>query len=121
MGTQVLCGRCGALLPWPTAACSRCGATPAGFRPVARKSPLVAAGLSALVPGLGHVYLGRLPRGLGMFAAIGGLEFFGFDLDLTAIGALAGVPMELGGVGLWLYGIADAYRLGKAMRQGLAS
>ena len=120
MGAQVLCGRCGAVLPHAGAACSRCGAAPAGVRPVVRKSPLVAAGLSALLPGLGHLYLGRMPKAAGLFAAIGGLEFFGLDLDLTAVGALVGVPMELGGFGLWVYGIMDAYRLAKAMERGLA-
>ena len=80
-----------------------------------KKSPLAAAALSALVPGLGHVYLGRYPRGFGYLAAFGGLEFFGFDFDLTGLGALVGVPMELGGVGLWLYGIADSYRLARSL------
>lgn len=116
----MLCGRCGAVLARPDAPCLSCGAAPAGARPALRRSPLVAAGLSALLPGLGHLYLGRTPKALGVFAAFGGLEFFGFDLDLTAVGALVGVPMELSGVGLWLYGIADAYRLGRAMERGLA-
>jgi hypothetical protein len=116
VSAQVLCGRCGAVLPRPHARCATCGAEPAasGARP--RKSPIVAAALSALLPGLGHLYLGRVPKAAGMFAAIGGLEFLGFDLDLTGIGALLGVPMELSGFGLWLYGIADAYRVAKAMQ-----
>jgi hypothetical protein len=73
------------------------------------KSPALAA-LLAIVPGLGHVYVGDYARGAGFFAAAGGLEFLGFDLDLTAIGAVVGVPMEVGGVGLWLFSIFDAYR-----------
>jgi len=80
-----------------------------------KKSPWAAAALSALVPGLGHIYLGHYPRGFTYLAGFGGLEFFGFDLDLTAVGAVVGVPMELGGIGLWLYGIADAWRLARAM------
>lgn len=127
VSAQVLCGRCGALLSGPSATCAVCGAAPvtgqAGRRassiPV-RKSPFVAAALSALLPGLGHLYLGRLPKGFAYLAGIGALEFFGFDLDLTAVGALAGVPMELGGFGIWLYGIADAYRTAKLMERGLA-
>jgi hypothetical protein len=82
-----------------------------------KKSPWAAAALSALVPGLGHVYLGHYPRGFGYLAAFGGLEFFGFDFDLTAVGALVGVPMELGGIGLWFYGIADSWRLARAMNR----
>jgi hypothetical protein len=48
---------------------------------------------------------------------MGLLQFVGFDLDLTAIGAVIGVPMELGGVGLWLYSIFDAYRTAQRMNQ----
>jgi hypothetical protein len=73
-----------------------------------RKSPMVAATL-AIVPGLGHLYLGQYAKSAGFFVASGMLEVFGFDLDLTAIGALIGVPMEVGGFGLWLYSIFDAY------------
>jgi TM2 domain-containing membrane protein YozV len=88
------------------------------FVPVPRKkSPLAAAALAALVPGLGHIYLGHYPKGFAYLVGAGALEFFGFDLDLTAIGAIVGVPMELGGIGLWLYGIADAYRIAKAMQR----
>ena len=104
-----------------------CGAAPATAQPgwraagvPSRKSPLVAAALSALLPGLGHIYLGRVPKGFAFLAASGGLEFFGFDLDLTGIGVLAGVPMEFGGIGIWLFGIVDAYRTGRAMQKGLA-
>jgi hypothetical protein len=43
------------------------------------------------------------------------LQFFGFDLDLSVIGAAIGVPMELGGAGLWLFSIVDAYRTAKQM------
>jgi hypothetical protein len=33
------------------------------------------------------------------------------------IGAAIGVPMELGGAGLWLYSIVDAYRTAKQMEK----
>ncbi|TME57645.1 MAG: hypothetical protein E6I58_04910 [Chloroflexi bacterium] len=49
---------------------------------------------------------------------VGGLQFFGADLDLTVIGAAIGVPMELGGGGLWLFSIVDAYRTAKRMESG---
>ena len=79
-----------------------------------RRSPATAAAL-ALVPGLGHLYLGDYLKGAGFMAGTGMLQFVGFDLDLTAIGALIGVPMELGGVGLWLFSIVDAYRTAKRL------
>jgi hypothetical protein len=82
-----------------------------------RKSPALAAAL-AIVPGLGHVYLGQWGKAAGFVGAAGVLEFFGFDLDLTAIGAVVGVPMELGGVGLWLYSIFDAYHTARRLSQG---
>src|SRR5258708_25486183 len=54
-------------------------------------------------------------NGLAYLVGIGGLQFFGFDLDLTVIGAAVGVPMELGGGALWAYSIVDAYRTAKHM------
>jgi hypothetical protein len=54
-------------------------------------------------------------KGIAYLVGIGGLQFFGFDLDLTVIGAAVGVPMELGGAGLWLFSIVDAYRTAKRM------
>ncbi|HYL07478.1 MAG TPA: hypothetical protein VEU76_02950 [Candidatus Udaeobacter sp.] len=124
MASEVLCGRCGSPLTNLAAACPRCGSPASGAyyanaAPRARKSPVLAAAL-AVVPGLGHFYLGHNMKGLGFLVGIGGLQFFGFDLDLTVIGAALGVPMELGGGTLWVYSIVDAYRTAKAMeRAGL--
>ncbi|HZQ50068.1 MAG TPA: hypothetical protein VFB69_07135 [Candidatus Dormibacteraeota bacterium] len=126
MASEVLCGRCGALLTNPVAPCPRCG-TPAsgayqyaappygaGARPHVRKNPWVAAGL-ALIPGMGHLYLGHNVKAAGFFAGLVGMQFVGFDLDLSVIGAAIGVPLELGGGTLWLYSIVDAYRTAKKM------
>jgi len=121
MVSDVLCGRCGALLTNPNAPCPRCGSPASGayrgpyVRP--RKNPAVAAGL-AIIPGLGHFYLGQNVKGLAYLLSIGGLQFFGFDLDLSVIGAAVGVPMELGGGGLWIFSIVDAYRTAKRMESG---
>jgi TM2 domain-containing membrane protein YozV len=113
MASEVLCGRCGTLLTNPNAPCPRCGAPASGRYqgPVvrARKNPLLAAAL-AVVPGLGHFYLGENKKGVAYLIGIGGLEFFGLDLDLSVIGALIGVPLEVGGGTLWLFSIVDAYR-----------
>jgi hypothetical protein len=119
MGSNAICGHCGAVLQHPSAPCQACGARP--YYPSLvqpRKSPALAAML-AVVPGLGHLYLGDYRKGVGFMGATGALEFFGFDLDLTAIGAVVGVPMELGGVGLWLYSIFDAYHTAKRRNQGM--
>ena len=121
MAAEVLCGRCGALLTDPNAPCPRCGAPASGgyYAPMARarKSPVLAAFL-AVVPGLGHFYLGHNLKGFAYLLGIGGLQFFGLDLDLTVIGAAAGVPLELGGGTLWVFSIIDAYRTAKHMESG---
>jgi hypothetical protein len=74
----------------------------------------VAAAL-AVVPGLGHFYLGENKKGIAYLIGVGGLEFFGFDLDLSIIGALIGVPLEIGGGSLWVFSIVDAYRTARRM------
>lgn len=118
MASEVLCGKCGALLTNPNAPCPRCGAPASGRYqgPVARtrKSPLVAAAL-AVVPGLGHFYLGDNKKGIAYLIGVGALEFFGLDLDLSIIGALVGVPLEIGGGSLWVFSIVDAYRTARRM------
>jgi hypothetical protein len=119
MASNVLCGRCGTALSHPMAPCSSCGAQPyyaALARPVRRKSPALAATL-AIVPGLGHLYLGEYGKFAGFAAATGLLQFFGFDLDLTGIGAALGVPIEFGGAGVWLFSIFDAYRTARRMNE----
>ena len=121
MAAEVLCGRCGALLTDPNAPCPRCGAPASGGYSSQvvrqRKRPLVAAAL-AIVPGLGHFYLGHNLKGLAYLLGIGGLQFFGLDLDLTVIGAAVGVPLELGGGTLWVFSIIDAYRTARSMESG---
>jgi hypothetical protein len=96
--------------------CPRCGAPASGaYRgtPIRRpRNPLTAAAL-AIIPGCGHFYLGHNKKGIGFLIGIGGLQFFGLDLDLTVVGAALGVPMELGGGALWLYSIVDAFRTAK--------
>ena len=69
----------------------------------------------AVVPGLGHFYLGENKKGIAYLVGVGGLEFFGLDLDLSIIGALIGVPLEIGGGSLWLFSIVDAYRTARRL------
>ena len=75
---------------------------------------MLAAAL-AIIPGVGHFYLGHNMKGIAYLIGIGGLQFFGLDLDLTVIGAAVGVPLELGGGTLWIFSIVDAYRTAKQM------
>ena len=118
MAAEVLCGTCGTLLTNPTAPCPRCGAASSGSwqqaARVERKDPRLAA-LLAVIPGVGHFYLGHNMKGVAYLVGILGLQFFGADLDLSVIGLAVGVPMELGGGTLWVYSIVDAYRTAKHM------
>jgi hypothetical protein len=118
MAAELLCGHCGAVLTNPSAPCPRCGATASGAyqvaRPYTHKNPLLAAAL-AIVPGCGHFYLGENKKGVAFLIGIGAFEFFGFDLDLSFIGAIIGVPLEVGGGSLWLFSIVDAYRTARRL------
>jgi hypothetical protein len=78
----------------------------AANRPV---SPGRAARLS-VIPGLGHWYAGAPLKGLAFFAAIVAPLVLGTELDLTVIGAPLGIPLDLGGFGLWAFCAYDAYR-----------
>ena len=117
MASTTLCGRCGSPLPSPSATCPKCGASPSqGYATRhathSRKNPLLAAAF-ALVPGMGHVYLGHNMKGLFFLLACGGLEFVGVDLDLSVVGGLLGVPLGVGGIGLYAFQIYDAYNEAK--------
>ncbi len=96
------------MLEHSKAACRYCG-TQASGHVYQRRSPIVAAALG-LVPGLGHLYLGQAKKGVALLAGFGLLQFFGADLDLTGVGAAVGVPMEMGGFGLWAWSVWDAYQ-----------
>lgn len=78
----------------------------AASRPV---SPGRAARLS-IIPGLGHWYAGAPVKGLAFFAAIVAPVVLGTELDMTVIGATLGIPLDLGGIGLWAFCAYDAYR-----------
>ncbi len=118
MVSHVLCGRCGAVLTNPTAACPRCSAPASGrfqpVRPMPRKNPKLAAAL-AVIPGMGHFYLGHNLKGTGFLVGIVGFQLFDFGLDLSLVGLWLGVPLELGPGTLWVFSIIDAYRTAKQM------
>jgi hypothetical protein len=76
-------------------------------------NPGRAARLS-IIPGLGHWYAGAPLKGLAFFAAIVGPIVLGTELDMTVIGAAAGIPLDLGGLGLWAFCAYDAYRTARS-------
>jgi TM2 domain-containing membrane protein YozV len=100
-----------------SAVCAQCGG-PLGSCRCRRPRRAWLAALLGLVPGLGHLYLGQVVRGVTLLGSAGLLEVLGTDLDLSMIGAALGVPMELGGVGLVAYSVLDAYRTARRLNQG---
>ena len=126
------CPRCRRELAEDTSFCPHCGAqlraqtvegevipSPSGAGAVRLPNPVIAALLS-IVPGLGHVYAGAPARGLLFFAAVITPEVIGTDLDLTVIGDVIGIPLNLGGLGIWVYSAVDAYHVAKRRGQSLS-
>lgn len=122
---MISCPHCGQSLREQTAFCPHCG-TQLRAQPISgeviepgRKGsqektidPGKAARLS-IVPGLGHWYARAPIRGLAFFVAIVGPLVVGTELDLSVVGAVAGIPLDIGGLGLWAYCAFDAYRTAK--------
>ncbi|TMD88431.1 MAG: zinc ribbon domain-containing protein [Chloroflexi bacterium] len=109
VGPEALfCPQCGAQLKVPSVQ----GEIIDGTRRFAKHPPIRpgrAARLS-IIPGLGHWYAGAPAKGLVFFAAIVGPLVVGTELDLTVIGAAVGIPLDIGGLGLWAFCAYDAYR-----------
>jgi uncharacterized protein DUF6677/zinc ribbon protein len=116
------CPRCRQSVAAEAAFCPRCGAQlrvqPVegeiidGTERFKRNRPLSpgrAARLS-IIPGLGHWYAGAPIKGAAFFAAIIGPIVLGTELDMSVVGAALGIPLDLGGLGLWAFCAYDAYR-----------
>ena len=116
------CSRCESPVPAEALFCAQCGAQlkvqPVrgeiidGTRKFAKQRPISpgrAARLS-IVPGLGHWYAGAPVKGLAFFAAIVAPIVIGTEMDLSLILAPIGIPLDLGGLGLWAFCAYDAYR-----------
>jgi len=67
----------------------------------------------SILPGLGHWYARAPLRGMAFFVAIVAPLVFGTELDLSVIGLPLGIPLDMGGLGLWAYCAVDAYRTAK--------
>jgi len=104
--STMFCHNCGAVIDIKAEICPKCGVRqkaggsgsgPSGLGgtyPTGEKSPLVAAILSILFVGLGHIYVGKWKRGLVLMAAA-------IILFITVIGWLA----------VLIAGAYDAYKL----------
>ena len=82
-----------------------------------RKSPLLAAILSAVICGLGQVYNGRVLRGIILFALmciLGGVGGF-FGAFTFGLGM---VPFAIGAGALWILGVVDAFLGSRRINRG---
>jgi hypothetical protein len=119
------CPRCRRSVASEAAFCPHCGAQLRvqpltgeiidGTRRFARNRPISPrrAALLSIIPGLGHLYAGAPVKGLALFAAVLLPVVLGTELDLTLIGATLGVPLDIGGLGLWGFAAFDAYRIAR--------
>ena len=125
LGSMQRCPRCERSVAAEAAFCPYCGAQ-LKVQPVQgeiidgtnrfKKNRAINPGRAArlsLIPGLGHWYAGAPVKGLAFFAAIVGPIVLGTELDLTVVGAPLGIPLDLGGFGLWAFCAYDAYRTAK--------
>lgn len=119
MPNRIFCQACGAPLSGVGAACTACGAgvtTPAydwtrgsAYAAPARGRSTIRAAALGMVPGLGHLYAGHRVKAVAIFCGFVAALVVGTDLDVTMVGAVAGVPIDAGGLGLWLFSMWDAY------------
>jgi TM2 domain-containing membrane protein YozV len=104
-GDRVYCRECGAEIRRASEICPECGVrqrptgVPALETALDGRNPLVAAVLSAIFPGLGHVYAREIERGV-LFAAL----FLAAGVSLFFLVGIVLVPA------VWLYAIYDAAR-----------
>lgn len=82
---QNYCASCGAELDPVLDECIECG-----YEPDSAKSPVVAAVLSLLITGAGHVYAGEALRGLGWFlgSVVGAVLLVVVDPSLSTVAIL---------------------------------
>ncbi len=81
-----------------------------------KKSPILAAGLSFLIPGFGQIYFGERRKGMGFFligAIFAMLEIF---LIRNNVRGMEVAPVLVAGISIiifWIYNIYDAYNTAK--------
>lgn len=99
---KTYCKKCDAEVRSKVKTCYDCGLEKIKSK---KKSPVVAALLSCVVPGLGQVYGGELYRGLALLAALG----FSLCLIVLIIGIFTFFAT-------WIFAVIDAYRMVKRQK-----
>ena len=99
---EVYCRDCGSIIKERAEICPECGVRQRSGGLSGLDESGIAAIASLLIPGAGQIFLGHIERGL-LFIA--GTLFAGF-LSMFIIG----IPFL---IGIWIYAIYDAYKLGE--------
>jgi TM2 domain-containing membrane protein YozV len=98
------------------------GPQPYGQPTYLRKSMVIAFLLSFLVPGVGQLYVGKIPRGIVYIVILVALATASFMLtmnvdvnDVASINRVATDPLFIGvtlaSFGVWAFSLYDTYRL----------
>lgn len=113
-GTVVYCRECGAEIRRAAELCPECGVRqrppPAAAGLLDGRNPLVAALLSAVFPGLGHVYAREVDTGL----------FFAVSFLLSLLSLLVVVGFVLVPA-IWLYAVYDAAKSAQRRDEALSA
>lgn len=138
--TMMVCPSCGRTVSDPTMGfCPACGysfpqqpsqpnpsyqygAQPYGPAAYPRKSMAIAVLLSFLIPGVGQLYVGKVPRGVLYLLVLVALTAASFVLtmnvdvnDVASINRAATDPLFIGvtlaSLGMWAFSLYDTYRL----------
>jgi TM2 domain-containing membrane protein YozV len=96
------CVECGTKINAKAEICPKCGVRQP--MPPEKKDPTIAALLSFVWCGAGHVYLGQLDKGVMLAVAF-------FILLIVGVMTLICLPLP---IAIWVYGIYDAHRLAQA-------
>jgi len=115
------CPECGRKLPGstlPTVPPPPHVAAPVGSVITETKNPGIAALLALVLAGIGHIYVGKIGKGLVILvvyyflALLAGLAFMLGFLTL-GLGFIFAIPLGLGMLVIWAWQIYDAYKLAK--------
>jgi len=81
---------------------------------IVRKRPMIAAALSAIVPGLGHLYAGRKRRA-ALIMLLMVPSFFAILFLVFAMSKFFGMLLFLSWVLVWVWQVRDSYDLTERM------
>ena len=111
------------------------GPQPYGYQAPPHKSPGIAVLLSFFIPGLGQLYVSKLKRGISLIVTVIVLSVVSSVVTSVVAKSLdfndpnsvnnlvtnpAFIAITLVSLGLWLFGMYDAYRMAKKYNEAVA-